>query len=276
MPDFPLSAFLGGVGWSALGILALLLIVFTIGCLQQRHQVIDAAWGLGFVTVAAITFFASAGHGDPGRRLLLLAIVAAWGIRLGGFLAWRMRDGHEDPRYVKILGSAPGNRNAYAIRKVYLPQGIVMLLVSLTIQVGMYATGPLGWLAWLGLMVWLVGMFFEVVGDWQLAAFKRDPARRGTVLDTGVWRLTRHPNYFGDAAVWWGIFLVAADSWPGVLTILSPLLMTWALAARTGKPLTESRMLERPGYREYMARTSGFFPLPPQRGASPAGGDRRG
>lgn len=266
MPTFPTADFLGGVGLSALGILALLAIVFAIGCAQKRHQVIDAAWGLGFVTVAVITFFASAEHADPLRRWLLLIVVAAWGIRLGGFLAWRMRDGHEDPRYVKILSAAPGNRNLFAIRKVYLPQGIVMLLVSLTIQVGMFATGPVGWVAWAGVVIWAIGMFFEVVGDWQLSAFKADPARRGTILDTGVWRYTRHPNYFGDTAVWWGIFLIAADSWPGVLTVLSPLLMTWALAMRTGKPLTESRMIERPGYREYMARTSGFFPLPPKQG----------
>lgn len=271
MTSFPLGAFLAGFGLSALGILALLTVVYAIGCAQKRHQVIDAAWGLGFVTVAAITFFASAGYGDPVRRWLLLAIVALWGVRLGGFLAWRMRDGHEDPRYVKILSDAPGSRNRYALRKVYLPQGIVMLLVSLTIQVGMFATGTVGWIAWAGVAAWLIGMFFEVVGDAQLTAFKADPSRRGTILDTGVWRLTRHPNYFGDTAVWWGIFLVAADSWPGVLTVFSPLLMTWALAFRTGKPLTESRMLDRPGYREYVARTSGFVPMPPKRAGGPRG-----
>ena len=101
------------------------------------------------------------------------------------------------------------------------------------------------------------------MGDWQLAQFKADPARRGTVLNTGLWRYTRHPNYFGDAAVWAGLFLVAADSWPGVLTILSPALMIWTLAGKTGKPLTEKAMSGRPGYREYLESTSGFLPLPP-------------
>lgn len=267
MSAFPLAAFFAGVGWSALAVLGLLTVVFLIGCAQKRHQVIDAAWGLGFVVVAIVSYVASAGHGDDLRRLLLLVVVAAWGVRLGAFLAWRMRDGHEDPRYVDMLSKAPGNRNLYAIRRVYLPQGIVMLLVSMTIQVGMFATGALGVAAIIGVIVWLIGMFFEVVGDAQMAAFKGDPSRRGTILDTGVWAWTRHPNYFGDTAVWWGIFLIAADSWPGVLTILSPLLMTWALAAKTGKPLTESRMMDRPGYREYMERTSGFFPRPPRKRA---------
>lgn len=112
-------------------------------------------------------------------------------------------------------------------------------------------------------------MFFETVGDWQLARHKADPARRGTILDTGVWAWTRHPNYFGDATVWWGLWLVTASAgWlPALLTVLSPLLMTWALTSRTGKPLTESRMMERPGYRDYVERTSGFFPLPPRRRA---------
>ncbi|WP_043447361.1 DUF1295 domain-containing protein [Arthrobacter sp. L77] len=116
------------------------------------------------------------------------------------------------------------------------------------------------------LPVWAAGLFFEAVGDQQLASFRNDPSRRGTVLDTGLWRSTRHPDYFGDALVWTGLFLVAADSWPGVLTVLSPALMGWTLAAKTGKPLTEQRMSARPGYKEYIESTSGFFPRPPRAG----------
>lgn len=266
MHTFPAATFGVGVLWSLLGVATLLAITFAVGRAQRRHVVIDAAWGLGFVVVAAATFVTSAGHGDAGRRVLLLVLTALWGLRLAGFLVWRMRDGHEDPRYEKLLGGA-ANRDTYALRRVYLPQGVVLLIVSLVQQVGMVATGPLTWLAWVGVGIWVIGMFFEVVGDAQLAAFKADPNRRGTVLDTGVWAWTRHPNYFGDAAVWWGLFLVAASSWPGVLTVASPLLMTWALARRTGKPLTEKRMADRPGYAEYVQRTSGFVPRPPARAA---------
>jgi steroid 5-alpha reductase family enzyme len=148
---------------------------------------------------------------------------------------------------------------------VYLPQGVVMFVVSLTVQVGMFSTGPVGALAASGVLCWLVGFFFEAVGDWQLARFKADPSRRETVLDTGLWRYTRHPNYFGDAAVWAGLFLITADSWPGLLTVLSPALMIWTLAGKTGKPLTEQAMSGRPGYREYVESTSGFIPWPPRR-----------
>lgn len=161
--------------------------------------------------------------------------------------------------------SAPGNRNAYALRRVYLPQGLVMFFVSLPVQVGMSATGGIGWLALLGFLLWLTGFAFETVGDWQLQQFKRATSRRGTVPDTGLWRYTRHPKHFGHAAVWTGVFLIAADSWPGSLTLLSPALMVWTLAAKTGKPLTEKAMSGRPRYREYIEATSGLIPRPPKR-----------
>ncbi|MGY2743111.1 DUF1295 domain-containing protein [Arthrobacter sp. UYCu723] len=289
MPAFPLDAFLASLPWVAAGLVVLLAVTFAIAVRQSRHSVIDTVWGLGFVVVAAISWLLSAGHGDGGRRLLLLALVAVWGIRLAVHIGLRARGGHEDQRYVDMLSSAPGSRDNYALRRVYLPQAVVLFFVSLTVQVGMFSTGSLGWLAVLGVLLWIVGFVFETVGDWQLAQFKADPAKRGTVLNTGLWRYTRHPNYFGDAAVWAGLFLVAADSWPGVLTILSPALMIWTLAGKTGKPLTEKAMSARPGYKEYIESTSGFLPLPPhgrgtgghptgrkQSGGRPAGGHRAG
>lgn len=269
LSDFPIQQWLLNMPLALGALFVLLAVTFAIGVRQHRHVVIDAAWGLGFVVVAAVSFFSSASHGDTGRRLLLLVLTALWGIRLGSFLAWRMRDGHEDPRYDALLGKAE-NRNTYAIKRVYLPQAIVLFLVSMVQQVGMFATGPLTWVAWVGVVVWAIGMFFETVGDWQLSRYKArrkaSPETTPRILDTGVWAWTRHPNYFGDSAVWCGLFLITASSWPGVLTVLSPVLMTWALVARTGKALTEKRMKDRPGFAEYAARTSGFFPLPPKRG----------
>jgi steroid 5-alpha reductase family enzyme len=262
---FPWADFAVGLPWTALTVVAVLAVTYAVAVRQGRHSVMDVAWGPGFVAVAAVSWFLSAGEGDDARRLLLLLLTAVWGLRLGTHIGWRARDGHEDPRYVALLGTAPGNRDIYALRRVYLPQGLVMFFVSLSVQIGMFATGGLGWLAVLGVLLWLTGFFFESVGDWQLQQFKRDPRRRGTVLDTGLWRLTRHPNYFGDAAVWTGLFLIAADSWPGILTVLSPALMVWTLAAKTGKPLAEQAMSGRPGYREYVEATSSFIPWPPKR-----------
>jgi steroid 5-alpha reductase family enzyme len=267
MPQFPLGAFLASLPWTASALAVLLAPTFALAVRQGRHSVMDTVWGSGFVVVAALSWLLSAGHGDAGRRLLLLVLVlvAVWGLRLAAHIGVRARGGHEDPRYVDLLSAAPGSRNVYALRRVYLPQGVVLFFVSPTVQVGMFSTGTLGRLALAGVLLWVLGFVFETVGDWQLARFKADPSRRGTVLDTGLWRYTRHPNYFGDAAVWAGLFLVAADSWPGVLTVLPPALMIWTLAGKTGKPLAEQAMSARPGYTQCAEAASGFIPWPPRR-----------
>jgi steroid 5-alpha reductase family enzyme len=132
-------------------------------------------------------------------------------------------------------------------------------------MVGGYENGPVGVIGWIGVGVWVLGLFFEAVGDHQLEAFRRNPANRGTVIDVGLWRYTRHPNYFGDACVWWGIFLVAAGRWPGILTILSPIVMTLLLTKGSGARIMEQHMSGRPGWAAYTARTSGFVPRPPRR-----------
>jgi len=164
-----------------------------------------------------------------------------------------------------MLERADGNPNVYALLHIYLPQGVIMWFVSLPVQIAMFVEGGLGWVLWLGVVVWAVGFFFESVGDLQLTRFRNDPSNKGTVLDTGLWRYTRHPNYFGDAAVWTGLFLVAASAWPGVLTILSPAVMVWNLYGGTGKKLLEKDIGDRrPDYADYVRRTSGFFPWPPK------------
>lgn len=263
---FPLAAYLSSLPVVIAAVAILLAMTFLIGAQRNQHAVIDIAWPLGFVVVAASSFLYSASHGDDARRWILLLLTGAWGLRLAIHLNWRLADGREDPRYEKLLGSkGPEGKNGQAVLKAYLPQGAVMLVVSLVVQIGMFAAGPLGWLAWVGIAVWGLGMFFEVAGDVQLARFKADPARRGTILDSGVWAWTRHPNYFGDAAVWWGLFLVTASSWPGVLTIISPILMTLALRYVTGVPPVERAMAGRPGWDRYVASTSVFVPRPPRR-----------
>jgi steroid 5-alpha reductase family enzyme len=178
----------------------------------------------------------------------------------------RSRGHGEDPRYAELLAKAPGNPQLFALRRIYLTQGVVMWFVSLPVQIAMFTQGEANLVTLLGLLLWVVGFTFETVGDLQLTRFRSDPSTKGQVLDTGLWRYTRHPNYFGDACVWWGLSLVAFSVWPGVLTILSPLVMTWLLAKGTGKPLLEKDMASRrPGYADYVRRTSGFVPLPPKK-----------
>ncbi len=229
-----------------------------------RVSVVDVTWGLAFVVVALVGL--ALGTAPVGRRLLLAVLVTVWGLRLARHIQRRSRGKGEDPRYAEMLEKAPGSRLAYAVRKVFLLQGLLAWFISLPIQVAAVTTGGLGWLALAGALLWLLGLVFEAVGDAQLAAFKADPATTGKVMDRGLWAWTRHPNYFGDACVWWGVYLIAAHTLPGALTVLSPLVMTYLLAFGSGARLLERSMAERPGYREYMERTSFFLPLPPKRG----------
>jgi steroid 5-alpha reductase family enzyme len=221
-----------------------------------RVSVVDTTWGLALAAEAIVA--AAVGDGDVVRRIVLAVLVTFWGVRLGRHMHRRNHGAEEDPRYVKIL------REGSALKKVYLPQGIAIWVISLPAQANAVADHRLSVLGWIGVALWAVGLLFEALGDAQLAAYKRDPDR-GTVMDRGLWRFTRHPNYFGDACVWWGIWLVAALPWPGVLTIVGPIAMTYVLVFATGARLLEKTMMQRDGYPEYAARTSMFFPLPPKR-----------
>ncbi|GAA4900144.1 steroid 5-alpha reductase family enzyme [Stackebrandtia albiflava] len=241
-------------------------IAFAVGTARQRHRVVDVAWGLGFAAIAVTGLYLSEGHGDPVRRWVVTAATVVWGIRLAVHIGWRSRGHGEDPRYERLLAKAPGDRTWYALRMVYLLQAGLIWFISLPVQVAQYDASDVdGWL-YAGAAVWLVGFGFEAVSDHQLARFRSDPANRGRVLDSGLWRYSRHPNYFGDACVWWGLFLIAAGGLPGAATVLSPLVMTYFLAAKTGRPLMDAHMSRtRPGYADYIRRTSGFIPLPPRR-----------
>jgi len=230
-----------------------------------RVSVVDVTWGIGLTLVALVALLL--GDGDLWRRWLMLALVALWGGRLSWYIFRRQRaHAQEDPRYAAMLG---GGGFAVAVRKVFLIQGVAIWFVSWPLQVAGFSSVWSRPLVWLGVALWVVGVVFESVGDAQLAAYKADPDR-GPVMDRGLWAWTRHPNYFGDACVWWGLWLVGslASGWlPGLLTIAAPLAMTYFLVFATGARLLERTMMQRPGYPEYAARTSMFVPLPPRRAA---------
>jgi len=245
---------------TAAAALAVLLLAFAVSLRTGQHKGVDVAWGLGFAAVA-LTALVISGFRPMGWLVATLTVL--WGGRLGLHIYRRGHGKGDDPRYVELLAKAPGNPTWYAFRSVYLLQAVSLWFVSLPVQVAA-AYGKISWWAVIGVTLWLVGFVFEAVGDWQLDRFRANPALKGTVMDTGLWRYTRHPNYFGDACVWWGLFALAATHWTGWLTILSPLLMTFFLTRATGKALLEKHMAGRPGYAEYVARTSGFLPRPPR------------
>lgn len=251
---------------------------FMLALRLRRHSIIDTVWGLGFALIALCTFGVSAStlpsaYGNTTSRVVVTALTALWGLRLAVHIGLRSRGHGEDPRYVALLAESAGDPRIRALRLVYLPQGVVMWFVSLPVQVAQYQPADSGARMalrfGLGGALWLTGFCFESIGDYQLARFRARPVPAGGsrgVLDTGLWRYTRHPNYFGDACVWWGLYILACADWPGALTILSPILMTYLLTAKTGKPLMEEHLsTSRPGYVEYVRRTSSFLPRRPLR-----------
>lgn len=231
-------------------------------------SIVDIFWGPSFALVAMATWWHQQGLGVESRKALLVMLTTLWAVRLAVYIYWRGRGHGEDPRYAAFRRRAEGNEHLFMLRHVFYKQGLAMWITSIPLQVGQFWLRPteLGVMACLGVAVWTVGFLFETIGDWQLARFKANPANRGQIMQSGLWRYTRHPNYFGDACVWWGLFLIACDHWLGLLTVFAPLRMTNNLVNRTGKKLLEKKMgRERPAYADYVERTSGFFPWPPRK-----------
>ncbi len=249
------------------GLVAVLMLATFCYAMRTRvHAIMDTIWPLGFVLIAVVSFGLSAGSGHPGRRVLVLVLTAAWGLRLGAHIHLRNRGQGEDKRYASLLRRNTGNLAPFVLRHIYWMQGRVMWFVSLPVQVAMYSRVPFGLVTWLGAAVWAVGFCFETIGDAQLRRFRADPANAGRVLDRGLWRYTRHPNYFGGAVVWFGLWLLGCSHWLGALLVVSPLYMTNMLVRHTGKRLLEKHMARSKGaaYADYVRRTSGFVPWPPR------------
>jgi steroid 5-alpha reductase family enzyme len=202
----------------------------------------------------------------------LIGLVTLWGLRLGTHLITRWRRLGRDPRYEKILGHAMDKQGMSFAKAAWFRafgmQGPLLWGVSLPAQAGVLADNgaPLpGW-GLVGVALALIGIGFETIGDAQLERFRADPASKGKVLDTGLWRYTRHPNYFGDFCAWWGIFIVGLAAGAPWWTIVGPLFLSFTLTRWSGAPMLEHSLKKhRPGYEDYIRRTSGFFPLPPKR-----------
>ena len=250
---------------SAVAILALMLCTWVLSVVVRNASIVDIVWGLGFVLVAWVVRVSA--DGNDARQWLLTTMVSVWGLRLGGYLFWRNHGNGEDFRYRAMRKHYGPKFPIISLATVFGLQGVLMFVVSLPVQLGQAdATPDVGPIAYAGVALWLVGLFFEVVGDAQLAKFKANPANSGTVMNTGLWRYTRHPNYFGDACIWWGIGIVAAETGSGAWGLIGSLVMTVLLRRVSGVTLLEKSLVKRrEGYNEYVARTSPFIPRPPKK-----------
>jgi steroid 5-alpha reductase family enzyme len=245
-----------------LAVLALFAVLGWLLSLPLRNvSIVDSMWSLMFLLAALTYAVGQATHGP--RAWLVIGLVSIWSVRLAAYITWRNRGHGEDFRYQRIRAN---NDPGFAFKSLYIVFGLqagLAWVISLPLLAAINSTAPLGWLDMVGVALWLVGMVFEAGGDWQLARFKADPTNRGKVLDTGLWRYTRHPNYFGDFCLWWGLFLVALAG-GGWWSLAGPLLMSFMLLKVSGVALLERDIGERrPAYRDYVRRTNAFFPGPP-------------
>jgi len=258
---------------NATALLAVILALWAYYAKIRDVSFIDAFWAFGMVLLAWATWAQS--NAPDARSHLLLGLTSLWGLRLTFHLWTRWRAHGEDPRYAKIMGSVMEKKgwswSKTSLLSVFLTQAPLLFITSLPAQLGIWASEDgvtvLGPLALIGTIIAIIGILFETVGDSQLNAFRANPANKGKVLDTGLWRYTRHPNYFGDACTWWGIWLIACETGlAGWISIIGPIFLTFTLTRWSGKPLLERGMKKtRPEYADYVTRTSGFFPLPPKR-----------
>ena len=246
-------------------VIAVMVLTWLWSVAIEDVSIVDVAWGINFAAIAWTAYLV--GDGASGRSLLIAVLVTVWAARLGGYIAWR-HDG-EDKRYA-AMRKRRGSKG-FALRSlftVFLLQGAIAWVVSAPVQVA--ATDPtpasLGALALLGAAVALFGIAFEAVADLQLARFLADRDETGrSVMDEGLWRYSRHPNYFGNATLWFGIWLIALESGSAAWTVIGPVVMTFLLLKVSGVALTERNVRKsRPGYEEYVERTSAFVPLPPR------------
>jgi steroid 5-alpha reductase family enzyme len=251
--------------WNFVAVMGFMTAVWALSVVIRNAGIADTFWGLGFVLVAWITFLGAEGY--AGRRVLITLLVTAWGLRLALHIGLRSRGKGEDRRY-QAWRRQYGERFWWvSLFTVFLLQGALLWIISLAAQAGQWSPHPdrLMWLDGAGFLLWLVGFFFEAVADHQLAAFKANPANRGRVMSRGLWRYTRHPNYFGECLMWWGIYFITLATPSSLWAIISPLTITFLLLRVSGVTLLERTIVEtRPEYREYQERTSAFIPWFPK------------
>lgn len=252
---------------AALVILGYMAVLWIASLILKNSSIVDIFWGAGFV-LANWVYFALAPDGFLARKWLVSILVTIWGLRLSLYILWRNWGEPEDFRYRKWRKEEGKRWWWFSFFKVFLLQGFLMWIISAPLLAAQISSTParLTALDLLAVVVWFIGFFFEAVGDWQMARFKANPANKGKVLNTGVWRYTRHPNYFGDATQWWGYYLLATAASGGFWTIFGPILMTTLLLRVSGVALLERTLKEtKPQYKEYIETTSAFVPWPPRR-----------
>jgi steroid 5-alpha reductase family enzyme len=242
-------------------VFGIMFFIWLLSVLLKNAGIVDVFWGIGFIIVAWMTFFITDGY--VGRKLLITAAVTVWGLRLSIHIFLRNFGMPEDRRYAAIRKRMGKNFWWRSLFEVFGLQAILLWLISLSVQIPQISPIPdqIGSFDIAGIVIWAIGFTVEWISDQQLAAFKDDASNKDKVMDKGLWYYSRHPNYFGESLVWWGIFLIGLSVPGGIATLISPVLITFLLLRVSGVPLLEKKMAyRRPEYKDYVRRTSSFIP----------------
>lgn len=243
---------------TALASLALFIATFIIATLIKNNGIVDIIWGLGFVVISVLVYF----HTPNTVTTLIMVLTTMWGVRLATHIALRNLGQKEDFRYAQWRKDWGKWWLVRSFFQVYLLQWLFMQIVSVPIVLG--ASGAEVDKLWLvaGFSIWLIGFYFEAVGDYQLTVFKSKKTSKGKLMTTGLWAYTRHPNYFGEATLWWGIALVSYIASGNPLAFVGPLMIDFLLLKVSGIPMLEAKYKGRKDWAAYARRTSAFFPMP--------------
>ncbi len=249
---------------TAIVIFAYFLILFITGQILKNNSIVDIGWGAGFVIIALYTYFVKGNYSLAGTVVTFLVFI--WGTRLFYHILKRNIGKPEDYRYVQMRENW-GDKSPVlkAFLRIYMLQMILMYIISIpVILVNSASEMKIPAFVYIGAAIWIFGFIFEAAGDYQLKVFKQNPQNKGKILTTGLWKYTRHPNYFGEAVMWWGIFLAALSVKNGIYTFISPILITFLLRFVSGVPILEKRYKDRPEFIEYSKKTNIFIPWFPK------------
>ena len=235
---------------------------FIVSIILKRNDIADIAWGLGYILLAVYYWMTTE---TSARAIILYLLIFIWGIRLAVHIYKRNKGKKEDFRYLNWRKQWGRFFYVRSFFQVYLLQGFLLLMIvcPLTI-VSSYTQTNINVLDYIGILIWLIGFYFEVVSDQQLFHFTRNPENKGKIIQHGLWKYSRHPNYFGEVTMWWGVFLIAYNSFNGMYALISPVLITLLILFVSGVPMLEKKYESNPEYQDYKKRTSKFFPMPPK------------
>ncbi len=249
-------------------VLVFMSLMFLVSRVLKRTDIVDAAWGPAFVVAAFAAFVINPYelHVGLNSQTLVTLLVTAWAARLSFVITRRLINKPEDKRYVDLRKQWKGNESVNTFLRIFVVQAALACVISsAVVHINLSMPAILGVFACVGLLVWVIGFSFETIGDWQLKRFLSDPKNKGKLMTSGLWKYTRHPNYFGEATMWWGIFIIALGTPYGWLGIITPVVITYLLLFVSGVPMTERAFKAKPGWATYKKQTSKFLPLPPKR-----------